>query len=371
MVEDIITGLSRSKLLFVISRHSSFTYKAKAVDIRRVSRELGVRYVLEGSVRKVGKRIRATGQLIDATTEAHIWADKFDSDLEHVFDLQDRVTSSVIGAMSPQLERAEIERARRKPSDSLQAYDYYLRSKFSTYQWTREGNAEALRLTKRAISIDPEFAAACAHAANLFGQKKAFGWVEDAARERAESRQLAERAVQLDQDDPLVLAHAAQVYSYVLEEPETGAAFAARAVALDPNLVLARLWAGWALVFLGTHDAAIEQFSAAIRLSPIDPHLFLPLTGMAYAHFLAGRYDESLSVAASALQRRPNFPGAQRILMSSLALAGRIAEARRARDVLLETDPASRVSGIKKTPFRRIEDVEKLGQAWRIAGVPE
>ena len=371
MVEDIITGLSRSKLLFVISRNSSFTYKAKAVDIRRVSRELGVRYVLEGSIRKVGKRIRATGQLIDATTEAHIWADKFDSDIEHVFDLQDRVTSSVIGAMSPQLERAEIERARRKPSDSLQAYDYYLRSKYSTYQWTREGNAEALRLAKRAISLDPGFATACAHAANLFGQKKAFGWVEDAARERAESRQLAERAVQLDQDDPLVLAHVTQVYSYLLEEPETGAAFAARAVALDPNLVLARLWAGWALVYLGTHDAAIEQFSAAIRLSPIDPHLFLPLTGMAYAHFLAGRYDESLSSAASALQRQPNFPGAQRILMSSLALTGRIAEARRARDVLLETDPASRVSGIKNTPFRRIEDVEKLSQAWRIAGVPE
>ena len=371
MVEDIITGLSRSKLLFVISRNSSFTYKGKAVDIKQVSRDLGVRYVLEGSVRKTGKRIRVTGQLIDASTDAHIWADKFDSDLEDIFDLQDRLTSNVIGAISPQLERVEIERARRKPTENLQAYDYYLRSKFGIYQWTREGSDEALRLTKLAISLDPGFAVACASAANIFGQKKGFGWIEDAAKERAESRQLAERAMQLDQDDPLVLAHAAEVYSYVLEEPETGAAFAARAIALDPNLALARLWAGWAQLYLGNRDAAIEQFSAAIRLSPIDPHLFLPQTGMAFAYFFAGRYEESLSWATHAIQRQPNFPGAQRILMATLAMAGRIAEARRACDAVLQTDAALRISGIKSTPFRRLEDVEKLGQAWRIAGVPE
>jgi TolB-like protein len=367
MVEDIITGLSRSKLLFVISRNSSFTYKGKAVDIKRIGRELGVRYVLEGSVRKAGKRIRVTGQLIDASTDAHIWADKFDSDLEDIFDLQDRLTSSVIGAVSPELERAEIERARRKPTESLQAYDYYLHSKFSTYQWTREGNTEALRVAKLAISLDPGFAVAYAHAANLFGQRKGFGWIGDAAKERVESRQLAERAMQLDKDDPQVLAHAAEVYSYVLEEPETGSAFAARAVALDPNLVMARIWAGWAQIYLGNHDAAIEQFSAAIRLSPIDPHLFLPQTGMAFAQFFAGRYEESLSWATSAIQRQPNLPGAQRILMANLAMAGRIAEAR----AVLQTDSALRISGIKSAPFRRLEDVEKLGQAWRIAGVPE
>ena len=371
MVEDIITGLSRSKLLFVISRNSSFTYKGKAVDIKRVSRELGVRYVLEGSVRKAGKRIRVTGQLIDASTDAHIWADKFDSDLEDIFDLQDRLTSSVIGAISPQLERAEIERARRKPTASLQAYDYYLRSKFSIYQWTREGSVEALRITKLAISLDPAFAVAYASAANIFGQRKGFGWIEDAAKERAESRQLAERAMQLDKDDPVVLAHAAHVYSYMLEEPETGSAFAARAVALDPNLAMARLWAGWALVYLGNHEAAVEQFSAAIRLSPIDPHLFLPQTGMAFAHFFAGRYEEGLCWASSAIRRQPNFPGAQRISMANLAMAGRIAEARRARDAVQQADAALRISGIKSAPFRRLEDVEKLGQAWRIAGVPE
>jgi TolB-like protein/tetratricopeptide (TPR) repeat protein len=371
MVEDIITGLSRSKLLFVISRNSSFTYKGKAHDIKQVSRELDARYVLEGSVRRAGKRIRVTGQLIDASTDAHIWADKFDSDLEDIFDLQDRLTSSVIGAISPELERAEIARARRKPTDSLQAYDHYLRSKFSVYQWTRDGSNEALRMAKLAISLDPGFALAYAHAANIFGQKKGFGWSEDAAQERAESRQLAERAMQLDQDDPLVLAHAAQVFSYMLEEPETGSAIAARAVALDPNLVIGRLWAGQAQNYLGNHDAAIEQFLAAIRLSPIDPHLFLPQTGMASAHFFAGRYEEGLSWATRAIQRQPNYPSARRMLMANLAMAGRFAEARRACDAILQADSALRISGIKSAPFRRLEDIEKLEQAWRIAGVPE
>jgi tetratricopeptide (TPR) repeat protein len=162
------------------------------------------------------------------------------------------------------------------------------------------------------------------------------------------------------------------VYSYVLGEPEIGSAFAARAVALDPNLVMARLWAGWAEIYLGNHAAAIEQFSAAIRLSPIDPRLFLPQSGMAYAHFFAGRHEEGLSWATTAIRRQPNFPGAQRILMASLAMAGRIAEARRTCDAALQTDPALRVSGIKsRTPIRRLEDIDKLGRAYRIAGVPE
>ena len=187
-----------------------------------------------------------------------------------------------------------------KPTESLRAYDYYLRSKFSIYQWTREGSGEALRMAKLAISLDPAFAVDYASAANIFGQKKGFGWIEDAAKERAESRQLADRAVQLDQDDPLVLAHAAQVYSYVLEEPETGSDFAARAVALDPNLAMARLWAGWAQVYLGNHNAAIEQFSAAMRFSPIDPHLFVPQTGLAFA--CAGRPARSRWCKSTAMK---------------------------------------------------------------------
>ena len=265
-----------------------------------------------------------------------------------------------------------MERARRKPTESLQAYDYYLRALFNTYQWTRESNAEALRLAKIAITLDPLFALAYALAGNHSVQRKAFGWIVDAEKERVESRQFAERAIQLGKDDPQVLALAGQVYSYVLEEPENGSAFLARAVALDPNLVAPRYWSGWAQTYLGNLDAALEQFSAAIRLSPVDPRLFLTLTGMAYVHFFAGRYDESLSWATRATQRQPNFPGSQRMVMASLAMVGRVAEARRACDALLQADPALCISGIKnKTPFRQLEDIERLGQAYRIAGVPE
>ena len=371
MVEDIITGLSRSKTLFVIARNSTFIYKGKAIDIRRVGRELGVRYVLEGSVRKAGKRIRVTAQLIDASTDAHIWADRFDSDLDDIFDLQDRLTSNVVGAISPRLERAEMERAQRKPTENLRAYDYYLRAQFSIYQNNRDANVEGLRPAKIAMSLDPSFAVAYAFASNTFGQKKGFGWVEDAAQERVECRQFAERAIQLDKDDALVLTLAGQAYSFVLHEPENGVAFLTRAVALDPNLVMARNWSGWANIYLGNMDVAIEQFSAALRLSPLDPRLFLTQSGMAYAHFFAGRYDDGLSWATSAIQSQPNFPGARRILMANLAMAGRMDEARRACDTSWKLDATLRISGIRSTPFRRLEDVEKLEQACRIAGVPE
>src|SRR5258705_9978248 len=192
MVEDIITGLSRSKSLFVIARSSSFTYKGKAVDIKQIGRELGVRYVLEGSVRKAGNRVRITGQLVDAATGNHIWADRYDSTLEDIFDLQDRVTMSVIGAIAPQLERAEIARAQRKPTESLQAYDYYLRALASFYRYTREGNIESFKLTRIANNLDPDFAAAFAHGANCFAQRSFF-WGGVGAQDVAEARRLARR----------------------------------------------------------------------------------------------------------------------------------------------------------------------------------
>ncbi|WP_246732315.1 tetratricopeptide repeat protein [Bradyrhizobium yuanmingense] len=309
-----------------------------------------------------------TAQLIDVSTDAHIWADKFDSEFEDIFDLQDRLTSSVIGAISPKLERAEIERAQRK----LRAYDYYLRAQFSLYQNTRKGNAEALRLAKIAISLDPSYALAYAFAANILGQRKAFGWVVDAAQERVEARRFVEQAIQLDKDDPLVLAIVGQQYSFVLEEPEKGVALLTRAVALDPNLVEARNWSGWGNLYLGNVDLAIEQFSAALRLSPLDPRLFLPQTGMAYAHFFAGRYEDCLSWATRAVQNQPNFPGAQRAVIAGLANAGRILEARRACDAYLQADPLFCISGfMNKAVFRRPQDIDKLERALRIAGVPE
>ena len=201
MVEDIITGLSRIKWLFVIARNSSFTYKGRSVDVRQVGRDLGVRYVLEGSVRKAGARVRITGQLVNALTGAHVWADRFDGELADIFDLQDQVTSRVVGAIAPKLEQAEIERAKRKPTESLDAYDYFLRGMAAFYQFTRPGNEEALALFSRAIELDPDFAAAYGMAARCYMQRKGFGWVADRDREIAETARMARRAADLGRDD--------------------------------------------------------------------------------------------------------------------------------------------------------------------------
>jgi TolB-like protein/class 3 adenylate cyclase len=371
MVEEIITGLSRSKLLFVIARQSTFTYKGKAVDIKQVGRELGVRYALEGSVRKAGNRLRITGQLIDAATGAHLWADRFDSLLEDIFDLQDRVTSSVIGAISPRLERAEIARAQRKPTESLQAYDYYLRALSSFYQFTREQNIEALRLSQAANVIDPEFAAAYAIGAYSYLQRKFFGWRSDPAQERVEARRLVKRAIELGKDDPTVLARAGQVISELMGEVEEGAVLVSRAINLDPNLVVARYSRGGEHLWLGDVDAALEQFHVAVRLSPLDPLLFFAQTGIAYAHFMAGRYDDGSSWARSAVLQRPNYLNAQFILAACLAMSGRVEEARVVCARLMQLNPALRISRIKETKYRRAEDIERLSQACRIAGIPE
>jgi tetratricopeptide (TPR) repeat protein len=373
MVEDIITGLSRSKSLFVIARHSTFTYKGKAVDIKQVGRELGVRYVVEGSVRKAGNRVRISGQLIDAAAGTHLWADRFDCQLDDIFDLQDRVTSSVIGAIAPQLERAEIERAKRKPTESLQAYDYYLRGLSGIYRFTREENIEALKLAQIASVIDPEFAAAYALGVRCYIQRKAFGWrIDTAAQEIVEARRLARRAIELDKDDPSVLALAGAALAYVVREVEEGAALVSRAITLDPNLVTARYWSGWTHLYVGDVDAAAEQFQVVLRLSPLDPRIVMAQAGLAYAHFFAGRYDEASTWATAAARQQPDHLGAQRIIMACHAMSGRVEAAREICARLMQLNPALRISLIRdRTEFRRAQDIERLEQAFRIAGMPE
>ena len=372
MVEDIITGLSRSKALLVIARNSTFTYKGKAVDIKQVGRELGVRYVLEGSVRKAGDRVRITGQLIDASTGTHLWADRFDSLLDDIFDLQDRVTGSVIGAISPQLERAEIERAQRKPTESLRAYDYYLRALAASYGLTREANLEMLELTQTASRIDSQFALPYALAALSFTQRKAFGWSTDIAREISETRQTARQAIELDRDDARVLAGAGFGLVYVVGEVEEAAVFLDRAVKLDPNLVLARTWLGWTRVYLGDTEGAIEQLNVALRVNPLDPHRYTTSTAMAYAHFFAGRNDEASVWATDVVRQQPNYLAGRRIMTACHAVAGRIDEARQACAAAMRIDPAQRISGSKaRAPFRRPQDLDRLEQAFRIAGMPE
>jgi len=371
MVEDIITALSRFQNLFVIARNSSFTYRGRAVDVKQVSRELGVRYVLEGSVRKATNRVRITGQLIDATTGAHLWADHFDGTLEDVFDLQDQVTIRVVSAIAPKLEQVEIERAKRKPTESLDAYDYFLRGTASLHEGTKEAISEALRLFYRAIELDPEFSSAYGMAAWCYVVRKTNGWMRDLVQEVAETTRLAGRATELGREDAVALCWGGYALAYVAGDVDAGLAFIDQALALNPNLAAAWNYSGWVRIFLGEHQSAMDCFERALRLSPRDPTVFHTRTGIAYANLLTGHYDKASSAARDAL-RDQAWHGGLRILAASKALAGQLEGAREAIDRLLQLDPAVRISNLKDriSPLRP-EDFAKYADGLRKAGLPE
>ena len=374
MVEEIITGLSRIRWLFVIARNSSFTYKGRAVDVKQVGRELGVRYLLEGSVRKSANRIRIAGQLIDASSGVHLWADRFDGALEDVFELQDQVTASVVGAIAPRLEQAEIERARRKPTECLDAYDLFLRGQANYYKWTKAGNEEALRFFYKAIELDPDFSTAYAAAAGCFSRRKGSGWVIDQEQEFAEASRLALRAVQLGKDDATVLCLAGFALAYVVGDVDDASAFVDRALLINPNLAGGWSAGGAVKLWLGEPDRAIERFAHAMRLSPLDPLTFFMQYGTAHAHFFAGRHDEAHSWAKMALREQPDGHAALRIAAASCALAGRDEEAKRLMARLLVIDPALRVSKLLQDvlgPYRRPKYLVKYADALRKAGLPE
>src|SRR5262249_35275365 len=293
LVDDIITALSRFRALFVIARNSSFTYKGKMVDIRQVGRELGVRYVLEGSVRKAGSRVRITGQLIEAATAAHLWADHFDGPLENVFDLQDQITASVVGLIAPKLEQAEIERARRKPTESLDAYDYYLRGMVAYEGATKEANEEALRLYSKAIALDPAFASPYAMAARCYALRRVNGWTIDRATEVAEATRLVRQAVVLSNDDAVVLGIAGFILAYVARDLAGGATYVDRARTLNPNLAFVWGLTGWINICRGRPKNAIENVAHAMRLSPLDPSMHRSHFYMALGHFFAERNDDA------------------------------------------------------------------------------
>jgi TolB-like protein len=273
IVEEIITALSRMRSLFVIARNSSFTYKGRSVDVKQVGRELGVRYVLEGSVRKAGAKVRITGQLIDAETGAHLWADRFDGALEDIFDLQDQVTARVVSAIAPRLEQAEIERAKRKPTENLDAYDYYLRGMAAVHLWTREGNEEALAMFGRAIELDPGFAAAYGMAARCYSQRLGSGWMVDRAKETAEAERLARRAAALGRDDAVALCTSGLALALVAGDIDTGAELIERALALNPNLASAWAFSAWVRIWGGDPEGGLERAGRAMQMSPHDPHM--------------------------------------------------------------------------------------------------
>ncbi|RAZ82395.1 adenylate/guanylate cyclase domain-containing protein [Mesorhizobium hawassense] len=372
MVEEIITALSRTRWLFVIARNSSFTYKGRAVDIKQVGHELGVRYVLEGSVRKAASRVRITGQLIDATTGAHLWADRFDGGLEDVFDLQEEVTRNVVGAIAPKLEQAEIERAKRKPTERLDAYDHYLRGIASLHQLTRESTANALQSFYKAIELDPEFASAYGMAAWCAVMRKANGWMTDRRQETAEAERLALKAVDLGRDDAIALSRGGTALAYVVGDNNSGAAFIDRALALNPNLATTWLFSGWVRADLGDTETSLRHLATAMRMSPVDPLMFDMQNAVAVAHLFAGRFEEASSWAERSLREKPDFLGSLRFAAASYALAGRTEDAQKVVSRILGLDPGQRISNLADVvSTSRPADMALLAKGLRKAGLPE
>jgi TolB-like protein len=372
MVDEIITALSRNHWLFVIARSSSFTYKGRAVDVKQVGRDLDVRYVLEGSVRRAGNRVRIGGQLIDTDTGVALWADRIEGELQDIFELQDMVTAKVVGAISPKLEQAEIERSKRKPTGSLDAYDYYLRGLAEVHKWTREGNTQALAYFYRAIELDPEYASAYGLAARCYSQRKASGWVGDRHYEVAESKRLARRAVELGRDDAVALCTAGIALAFVVGDSEVGDALIDRALSLNSNLAWAWLFSAWVKAWGGEPEAAIERASQAMRLSPQDPHIHSMQWAVAFAHFIAGRYVEALAGAESATPSQPNVSIAVATIAACGALTGQIDKAASAMARLREGDPGLLLSNLRdRFPIKREEDFARWFEGLRAAGLPE
>jgi TolB-like protein/class 3 adenylate cyclase/Tfp pilus assembly protein PilF len=373
MVEDIITGLSINKSLFVIARNSSFAYKGKSPDIRQVGRELGVRYVLEGSVRKSGNRVRITGQLIDATSGAHLWAERFDGDLEDIFDLQDQLASRVIGGIAPSLERAEIERVKKK-TDNLQAYDYYLRCKAEWYRATPEGNREALEFARRAVAIDPDFALGHATIAILHNVALSFGWMVNVQKDCEEAERAIRRALELDRNDATVLAFCGQTLIFTLRQLEEGASLLDRAVTINPNLATALTNRAASRIALDQPDEAIANLERSLRLGPLDARKFYALTLLARAHNLRGTPQEGLPYAAEALRLRPNFPSVPVDAAVAHVLTGDIQTGRQLVGMIRKVYPSLTLTSSMWGLFAQMmprRGIEIYAEALRAAGFPE
>jgi adenylate cyclase len=370
MVEEIITALSRFKWLFVIARNSSFTFKGKAVDVKDVGRRLGVRYVLEGSVRRASGKVRITGQLIDAVTGAHIWADRFERELTDVFALQDEVTVAVVSAIEPKLLQTEIALATRRRPENLTAYDYYLRAMQQHYQTTREGLAEALRLAHRALELEPRFGLAAALAGVCHQLNVTLGHASDLQFERKEAARLLRLALSLDDSDPDTLAWACITSAFMVGDSESEIEMADRAVALNPNSHLAWHARGWVYEVAGLPEEAVRSFEHAIRMSPIDPVLHRALVGMGIALIELRRFDEAIVAGKRAQHQNPSsFPGTYRCLASAFAHLGRETEAHEAAARALEVDPAFTISSwIARGGFSK---AKLFIEGLRKAGLPE
>jgi TolB-like protein/class 3 adenylate cyclase/tetratricopeptide (TPR) repeat protein len=347
VVEEITTAISRLPWLFVIARNSSFTYKGQAVDVKQVARELGVRYLLEGSVRKAANRVRITGQLIDTTSNAHIWADRFDGPLDDIFDLQDRVASSVVGAIEPKLRLTEIERANRKPMQQLDAYDLYLRALGQFHKYTLEGTREALALLKRALAIDPFSAPAAGLICECRVVSAVNVWEPMSNEEIEQTLSLARQVIRWGKEDPDALWMASISLSIFAGEHLTAASAIDRALLLNPNSAQAWSARGWIACYQNQPLPAIEAFERAMRLSPLDPLGGYFTGGLALANLAAGRYQQAADWAARSLSELPRYTAAIRTKLVACVQLGRIEEARAWVQRLLDVNSRSTIAGWK------------------------
>jgi adenylate cyclase len=326
MVEEIITALSRIRWLFVIARNSSFTYKGQAVDVKQVGRELGVRYVLEGSVRKAGGRVRITAQLIEAETDAHLWAERFDGSLEEIFELQDQVAISVAGVIEPTLQAAEIRRSAERPTTDLTAYDLYLRAYALSLSWEKSATIRSLELLEQVIERDPHYGSALVDAAFRHFEMHLNGWSDNPEVSRRKGIELARQSLQVAFDDPNVLGKAAYALGYFGEEIDTAIALIERSLELNPSSARGWQWSGWLRLWAGQPDLAIKHFETSLRLNPREQRAN-PFMGIGVAHFFARRFEEATATLRQSLQEKPNWVPSYRFLASCYAHMGRLDEA--------------------------------------------
>ena len=372
IVEDIITALSRIKWFFIIARNSSFTYKGKNVDVKQIARELGVRYVLEGSVRKVGKRVRITGQLIDGSNAVHIWADTFDGVLNDIFELQDRITASVVSAIEPSLQHAEIARLKYKPTDKFDAYDLMLQALQQWHQFTEVSFQAALDCLDRALVIDPSYAPALAMTAYCYAHRRQQGWSKDIDAEASKGLRLASKAVELAKDDGNVLWMAAAAVWQLELNRQRARELARRSVAANGNSVWGLIVTALIEMTSGNPAEGLTLLRRADRLSPRDPTGWLLAGGMSLAYYLQDKFDDSIQWSQKALAQNPRYVVAIRLLAANYARLGQSDKAAEWVQQLLKGEPALTISKQRSRMMFMDENVwNKLADGLRLAGLPE
>ena len=370
IVESITAALSCIRSFFVIARSSAFTYKGRATDAREVGKELGVAYLLEGSVQKVDNRLRIIVQLIETEAAAHVWSSRYDGTVDDFFDLQDRITQQVAGALQPSIRIAEIERSRRRRPQDLGSYDYTIRAMPHVWVLEKEESAKALELLERGLAIDPEYPLALALAGWCHAQRSVYNWADDIAGSQEKARSLAERAANLSGDDPLILTVLGAVNTFV-RNYGTARVLLERALALDPNCAWAWSRLGWIENYSDRPQNAIQHFEQALRLSPIDPMNFNNYAGIGSSHEVAQNFDKAVEFYRRALLERPHATWIYRNLASALAGAGRIEEAKVAFDEMLRNYPGLTVSKFKQAMVFSGPTLERMGHRLKSLGLAE